>query len=264
MRPILVFLTALVLLATGIAGFVLLRPSSTGAPELAKLETASPAAAGEALASRNEVVELRSRIDQMTMELAQLNSELRAMRDQSERAPVEVAAQTPLTTDTEATLGLKREAVLKILAEERDRQQKERDAERIERETQAAKNRASKIAKELSMAPGDEEQLAALMVLSNQKRQEMMDKMRDGGFDRDTARTSFEELRTWQSDQLTRAFGADLAEQIQKLEMQRMGFGGPGGGDGRRGQRGAVGIGLPGGGGPGGGAGGGQQQNPNQ
>lgn len=185
----------------------------------------------EGIAAQERIQMLESRLGEMSNEIATLTAQMRELRDAQNREPALAANDLSATAAASAT-PVQREAVLKILEEERDRQAKEREATRLEREKEVAKTRAARVAKELSMAPADEARLAELMVQSNAKRQELFDKVREDGFDRENMRTSFEELRKWQTDQLSGAFGPALAEQIEGLDRDRMGFGGgfPGGG----------------------------------
>jgi hypothetical protein len=233
MRPILIVALVAALFVAGLGVMMLRSNAAARQVEVAQADSANAAhaaanadaamAAEEAAQAR--FLALESRIGELTSMVASLTSEVRTLRDSASREPA-LAATDPAASAQVSASPVQREAVLKILEEERDREAKEREAARLEREKEQAKARAARVAKELSLNAADEARLAELMVTSNVKRQELFDKVRDDGFDRDAMRTSFEELRKWQTDQLTTAFGPGLAEQIEGYERDRMGFGG--------------------------------------
>ncbi len=276
MRPIHVLLGLVVILGSGAAAFVatnLASHAEIAQPQLPTVSTESPTTGSDAARAR-------STEDKLAMIAARLDAmadELESLRNSASRAPVSVATAGNAAESAASHVvvtDVQRQAVLAVLAEDRARQAAEAEAKRVEAELEAAKRRAARVAKELNLSPGDEARLADLMVESGKKRQDMFEGMRNGNFDRDTARTQMESFRTWQTDQLSVAFGAGIADQIMQTEGDRMGFGGPGGGFG--GGQGAAGGGAGQGrgarranGGAGGnaggsgapGAGGGQQQN---
>ena len=237
MRPIHLLLGLVVVLASGASAFLATRLASTSnsasasnSPEVvvATLSEAGSGNAGPALEAqraREQLAMLSSRLDAMTLELESL-------RNSAHREP----AAAPLEPVLEVAAGSvavspeQRQAVLAVLAEEKAREAAEAEASRLQQEKENAQRRAARIAKELTLSPGDEARLADLMVASNSKRQELFEGMRGGNFDRDTARTQFETFRTWQTEQLSQAFGQSIADQILQTEGER--FFGPGGGPG--------------------------------
>ena len=248
MRPIHLLLGLVVVLGSGAAAFVATNLASRSEPAKPELASApAPEMVGYADAARAHAAE--DKLAMLSARVDALNDELENLRNSANRAPVNVASAPTAPLPTSGTVAVteeQRQAVLTVLAEDRARQAAEADAKRTAAELDAAKRRAARIAKDLSLSPGDEARLADLMLESGKKRQDMFESMRNGNFDRDTARTQMEAFRTWQTDQYTVAFGASIADQIIQSEGDRMGFGGgPGGGFG-------------GGNGAGGGAGGGQ------
>ena len=119
-----------------------------------------------------------------------------------------------------------RDQVLQVIEDQRVAEQKKREDERKQREEQQVLRRAEKIAKQLSLAPGEEKRLADFLFATNARREEVMTEMRDNGFDRDLARERFEEMRTWGQTQLDKSFGAALSKQILEADPAVLGFGG--------------------------------------
>jgi len=263
MRPIHLLLGLAVVLTSAASAFVATRLASTQvqAQPVITADLEPKDASDEALAARATADKLAF----MTAQLDALSREVEELRNAANRAPVAIpsAAGSPESAANVVVSEVQRATVLAVLADERAREAAEAKAKREADERQAAERRAARVAKELSLSPGDEARLADLMVEGGKKRQELFESMRTGNFDREVARTQFETYRSWQTDQLTQAFGAGIAEQILKSEGDRMGFGGgPGmGGDGgggggnNRGRRGGQ---TPGG--TGGAGGGGTQQ----
>lgn len=253
MRPIHVLLGLVVVLASGASAYVAARmavPTDIQEPRLVEAKS-EPAVDGD---SSLELRAAQDRLAMMSARLDALTLELETLRNAAHREPAAVAALPMDDLVSAAAAGSvtpqQRDMVLAVLAEERAREAAEREAKRAQDDVEQAKRRAARVAKDLSLSPGDEVRLAELMVEGNKKRQEMFEPMRNGGFDRDTARAQFESYRTWQTEQYTQAFGASIADQILANEVERMGFGGmrggdnaggPGGGNqGRQGRRGGA------------------------
>lgn len=249
MRPIHVLLGLVVVLASGASAYFAARMAvPTEVPEPRLVEARSEAAVDgdsslELRAAQDRLAMMSSRLDALTLELETL-------RNAAHREPAAVSALPTenVTAAAGSVTPQQRDMVLAVLAEERAREAAEREAKRAQDDVDQAKRRAARVAKDLSLSPGDEVRLAELMVEGNKKRQEMFEPMRNGGFDRENARAQFESYRVWQTEQYTQAFGASIADQILANEVERMGFGGmrggdnaggPGGGNqGRQGRRG--------------------------
>ncbi len=242
MRPIHLLLGLVVVLASGASAYVATRLASV--PE--SVRTEALVAPAPSLVDDTSAVQARKTQDKLDMLTARFDAamiELEGLRNSANRAPVtQLAAVQPESVTNAVVTDQQRAAVLAVLAEDRARQAAEAEAVRVKAEQEAAQRRASRVAKDLNLSPGDEARLADLMVESGKKRQDMFDSMRNGNFDRETARTQMDAFRTWQSAQLTQAFGASIADQIVQSEGDRMfgggpggGFGGPGGGNGQGG-----------------------------
>lgn len=181
-------------------------------------------------------------IDSLSMQVSQLGAEIAAMRGETTRAPATLGALNEATKVSEAAAGTlteaEREDVREVLAQEFARQEAEREAQRLKREQEAAERRADAISKRLSLSAKDTSRLAEILVAENQKRRELFDNIQDAGFDREQMRQTMGELQTWKKDEMTKAFGTALAEQIAEIDQPRRG--GPGGDFfGGRGNRGA-------------------------
>jgi hypothetical protein len=263
MRPIHLLLGLAVVLASAASAYVTTRMVATteqGRPEVVSAHDNSNAPS-DPLAARvaeDKFAYLAARVDALSLELE-------ALRSTANRAPVAtpMAVVAPDEVATSSVTAVQRETVLAVLAETRAREAAEAQAKKDADDRQQAERRAARIAKDLTLSPGDETRLAGLMYDSGKKRQEMFESMRNGNFDRELARTQFETLRTWQTDQYNAAFGASVAEQILAAEGDRGGFGGGFGGGQGGGQAGGQNGATRGQrrGGQGGGTAGGTQQN---
>lgn len=266
MRPIHFLLGLVVVLASGASAYVATRLAAncdTGAGEPVAIQaTLAASTTGDAVPARSA----EDQIALLTSRLDMVSAELENLRNSANRAP----AAIPAAPTSEPAAGAvvitpeARQTVLAVIAEEKAREAAEAEARRLQQEKEAADRRAARIAKELTLSPGDEMRLSQLMVASNQKRQELFEGMRNGNFDREVARTQFEEFRKWQTDQLVGAFGQSIADQILQSEGERFfGPGGPGGGPGGRMGGGAFAGGGDNGGAAGGSGGGGRRRGGN-
>jgi hypothetical protein len=183
--------------------------------------------------------------------IARLEDEVASMRSELERSPVVGSAGS--STSSETTSGLiaavQRDAILTVMAEERERMATERETEREQREMQALLDRTSRLAETLGLGSGDEKKLVDLMLADRENRESLLEEMRDLRGQPDSRETIRENWQAYQEDRradLASAFGTDLAEQILEMERPRDRRSGGGGGDVGRGQRPDAG---PGGGG---------------
>ncbi len=253
------FLLMVVAAILGAGAVLVLGVFTSGTSKSANGESAGPAASATSVAkpgSDDQVAKLKGNVDALSTQVAQLSSELERLRSSSDRAPASgpsaLDAKLP-SGDEVATLSPKaRDEVVDVLAQEFKRQEEQRAAEKLEKEKAAAAKRAERAAKQLNISGNDVAKLADYYVVANQKRRDMFTAMQDGDVDRETMMQNMQDLRTWSKDELTKQFGAALADQIEGLDRQ--GWGGPGGGPGGgfgRGNRGGGGQGGPGGGGNG-------------
>lgn len=202
----------------------------------------SPAESGA-----GELVQLRSRCEDLESALVRLSGEVAALQAERLRRPVEEVAAVESSADASAAAAAaaaraftpeQREAVAQIIGEERTRLEREREEQRKAAEQKVIESRAAAIAKELGFGPADERKLSDMLVTYSDKRDAMFRDMREQGFSpemRDTVGARFGELRTEYKDALTKAFGAENAETISRMTSRGPGDwgggpGGPGGG----------------------------------
>jgi hypothetical protein len=179
-------------------------------------------------AAAAESAVLSRQVDDLGVQVAALRGELEGLRSDIARQATPSAAPV-LVAKADEIAAVQHDAVVKILQEQKDLEQKKRDEERKARDLQQIKDRAARAAKELGLGAADETRLVDFMTTASAKRDEMFAGTRDGNFDRETMRKNFEDYRTWTETELKAQFGADLAEQL--LKMQRDGRGGGWGGD---------------------------------
>jgi hypothetical protein len=235
MKPLILlgaFLVGAGAAGAGVAFLLASTPATAEAP-------ASPAIAREADPSRGtEVADLRERVEQLATVVGQLKVEVGSLRAASAREPLSVETEeTPESLAAVNPVQLEQQVRAVLEAEER-RKEEEAELQRIERENQMALRQAERIAERLSLAPADQTRLANHLIAANDKRREVMDQMREDGFDRNAMRSTFQELRDWNSTELVRIFGQDVGGQIAEQTSDwggRGGFGGSRGGGGRGG-----------------------------
>jgi hypothetical protein len=148
-----------------------------------------------------------------------------------------------------------RDAILKVIEDDRQEQKRKQDDEQRARDLQTALARAERTAKQFGLAGDQQKALADVYILERQKIDDLRNQMRDQGGavgDPQAMRQGFRDLRDWRLVELTNRLGADLAEKINEADAQRLGGGGQGGRRGNRGQ-GGTGGGTDGGNRPGGG-----------
>jgi len=171
---------------------------------------------------------LARQVDDLSTQVAALRGELDGLRTDLARRETPSAAPM-MVAKADELAAVQHDAVIKILQEQKDLEQKKRDEERKARDLQQIKDRAARAAKELGLGTADEGRLVDFMTVASAKRDEMFASTRDGNFDRDAMRKNFEDYRTWTETELKAQFGADLADQLIKL--QRGGRDGGWGGD---------------------------------
>lgn len=223
--------------------------SRASAPDPAAAPTGSDARFGEVLA----------RVDALSREVDDLRADLAALKAGAERQPaVETAAEKTADDSAVSFAAAHREAILKVIEDDRQEQKRKQEEEQRARELQAALSRAERTAKQFGLAADQQKQLADLYVLERQKLNDLRSQTRDpaaAGVDPQTMRQGYRDLQEWRLTQLTNRFGPDLGARIDEFDNQRFG-GGPGGG-GRRGNRGRGGQGGSSGSDGGNGSGGG-------
>jgi hypothetical protein len=235
MKTALVFggaLFATALAASGIAYVLTSQPTKVELAELNQPATIEASPGSATPGSSTQVADLRDDLARLTVTVRNLQAEVESLRRASTRETVstqpEVAAVAPQSVSRDEL----EQSVRDVLAAERQAEQQKAETERIERDRQAATRMAERVGERLSLAPADTTRLADHLITAQDKRNALMQQMRDSGFDRDDMRSSFEELRTWNNTELVRLFGADVGGQIAEQTNNMGGRGGFGGGPG--------------------------------
>jgi hypothetical protein len=242
MKALVVVLCLVVAAAAGAVGGVIVAGSPSRSAQSPVSIASAPAAGGEFDASK-----LVARIESLNQDVNDLHLELLRLTADKSRVPAVASAEPAKVAEADTTnfATEHREAILKIIAQDREDQDRKREEERKARDLENILNRADRTAKKLGLSTTQQKSLADVYILERQKMDEMRN-MRGQG-DPEAARTAFRDFREWRTGELTKRFGADLAQQLD--EADAAGFrGGFGGGRGNG----------PGGGGPPGGPTGGQ------
>ncbi|MBK7877957.1 MAG: hypothetical protein IPJ77_19950 [Planctomycetes bacterium] len=264
MKPIVAILGLVVAAAAGAVGGIV--ASSTAAPAPVEVAAHSSAAKAETSASAASVTidqtNFEKELRDLSDEVLRLRAELAAVREGRVRetavegTPTKVGEEIP----AESLAILHKDAILRVIAEDRAEQQRKEDDAHKQQQLEQALQRAERVGKELNLSKGEQQKLAEVYAMEREKRDEFMSKMRQGDVpDRDQMRQSFQEYRDWRTTELTNRLGADLATKVNEYDGDRMGFGGRmfGGPDGGGGGASATGGNNNGGGGrrnrPGGG-----------
>jgi hypothetical protein len=210
------------------------------------------AAAGAESARADDVL---ARLDTLTREIDDLHAEVLALKAGAERQPAAAPAAVAVENESAAAFAAQhRDAILKVIADERAEQVRKKEEEQRQRDMESLLARADRTAKKFGLDATQQKQLADVYVLEQQKIEDMRTAMRDqGGWqgNPDGVRTAFQEMRDWRLNELTTRLGADLAQKINEADVQafRGAMGGPGaGGGGRRNRQGGANAGQPQGG----------------
>lgn len=229
MKPIVLVLGFVLAAGAGALAGGIVAANRTGSANTAQEPLQAPAAAAVAPASGGLTPEVQARLDALAMEVASLERELSQWKlAEEQRTPVttaasETSAPARALLSTEEFAALHRDAILKVIDDERVAQEKQREEERKVREAQQLQNRADRVAEKLSLSEGQKNQLADFYTLERQRMEDMRAQMRDGNVPGapDNARDAFRELREWRTNELTRLFGTDLGAQINEADTER-------------------------------------------
>jgi hypothetical protein len=202
-------------------------------------------------------------VDALSRSLDDLRAEVAALKAGAARQPAaEVAVEKPLDEPAASFAAAHRDAILKVIEEDRQEQKRKAEEEQRARDLQAALSRAERSAKQFGLLADQQKQLADIYILERQKLDDLRNQARDpatASADPQAMRQGYRDVRDWRLTELTNRFGPDLGARIDEFDNQRGGGGsggGPGGG-GRRGNRGQGGQGGSGGRSGGNGSGGG-------
>lgn len=244
MKPIVIVGALVASLLAGFAGATVavrmaMEKRATEQAHAAELSTnevaarARPSESGEALTpSYSDSADIAA----LKQALTAMQREIDDLRAQLGRREVEsgVARADQLPTDVSAYADLQRDAVVKILEDEKKREQDKRDQERKEREQEMFNRMAERAAKDLGLSPADQQRLADFMPIASAKRDEVFRAARDSGGP-EGFRAAFDEYRTWRDTELKGTFGDALGQQLIDYQSNQRGgmdggFGGFGGG----------------------------------
>jgi hypothetical protein len=219
--------------ASGIAYVLTSQPSAVDSAALSNQSASSePTQTGATPGSSTQVADLRDDLARLTVTVRNLQAEVESLRSAATRETMSAVPAVGAVEPQAISREQLEQSVRDVLAAEDQRKAQQAETERIERDRQAATRMAERVGAQLSLAPADTTRLATHLIAAQDKRNILMQQMRDSGFDRDAMRSSFEELRTWNNNELVRLFGADVGGQIAEQTNNMGGRGGFGGGQG--------------------------------
>lgn len=238
MKILLVVVGLFVAAAAGAAGATLFAPASTATQ--APLVEPARAAPSAPAASR----EVDERVQALSMEVADLQAQIRELRAASQRTAVVEPEAAPKIAASAPVTAVQRDQILRVIADQKADEERQREEERKKREDAQNLQRADRMAERFGLNEAQERQLADFYGVSRVKFDEMRETMRlageSGSFDGEQMRAAMRDARDWANTELERMFGPDVGKQIAEAEQDRMrgGFGGNfGGGEGGRGGR---------------------------
>lgn len=245
MKTALILVSLCLFLSLGALGLYLVS-GRTGAPVEAAEVSLSPAPAAtpqgnEGAAGRDEIL---ARLDALGREVGDLRTQIASLQAGAAREPVAEAGDAsrraePIDESSSAFAAEHRDAILRVIEEDRAEQKRKQDEEQRARDLQTALARAERTAKQFGLAQDQQKALADVYILEREKMEGLRAQMRDpfaAGNDPEALRQSFRDVRDWRLNELTNRFGPELAEKINDADFER--FRGGFGGGGRRGSRG--------------------------
>ena len=249
MKPLLLLACLALAAAAGAASGLLVSPCSKSTSS----EPLSPATIAPAAATIP--ADARKRMDQLAMEVADLQAQIAALKASSERTPAVAAIEQAKPAEIEsaaAFAALHRDAILKVIADEKAEEERKREEERLQQQQQQQMQRAERVAQKLNLNAVQQRQLADFYGQERAKMEEVRAQARDsqardssGNGDPTAMRDSFQKLNDWRTQQLVQLFGSDLGAQIQEFDSGRGNRrGGPGGSGGPNGNGGGGGGGA--------------------
>lgn len=257
MKILLVLAGLLAALAAGALGAALFAPAAHPTATSA-VEPSRTAAPSPGLPAATE-----QRLQSLSMEVADLQAQIRELKSAAARSAVAVAEPAQETAASAPVLvqAAQREVILQVLADAKAEEERQREEQRLKREEEQRLQLADRMAQRFGLNESQERQLADFYAQSQTKLDEARESMRlareSGSLDQEQMRTMMRDTRDWANAELERLFGPETGKEIAEASMDRFrgggfggGPGGPGGG-GQGGRRGGGG-GNGGGGAPGG------------
>jgi hypothetical protein len=179
-------------------------------------------------------------VEELRMRISLLEDQFAMLVDLRQAVVVEETGEItdPLPAGTES-----REFVLDVLAQKEGDERRQRAEERAQRTEERLLEKVDKIALELGLGGREKEGLLSVLTEEGQRRNSLLELMREGGFgpdNRETMRSEMTTLREWKNEELATQLGPALAEQVSEWEQENDrgwgrggGMGGGGGGRGR-------------------------------
>jgi len=238
MKILLVLVALLVAGVAGAAGAALFAPSTANSAAAHAVEPARAPAESTGISAAVD-----QRIQALSMEVAELQAQIRELKSSAARTAVVAVEAAPVTSASAAPVAaVQRDQILQVMADAKADEERRREEERSRREEEQRLQRADRMAQRFGLNEGQERQLADFYSVSRAKLDEMRESMslarESGSFDGEAMRTAMRDTRDWANAELERLFGPDVGKQIAETEMDRFRGGGFGGGpDGNRAAR---------------------------
>jgi hypothetical protein len=231
LKPILIAVVGC-LLAVAAVVFVVCQPRNSNATTAGMADSSGPSAAPAASSGAADA-EALARLDALDREVSDLRAQLAALKSGADRQVSAAPAAVETESHSNDMTAAEHESVLKVIAEDRAEQKRKQDEDRQQRELQNALAHADRAAQKYGLSLDQKKGLVDVFVLDAQKSNDLQTFMQQQGFngDREAIRKAFTDLDDWRTSELTKRFGADLAQQIHDGEFNR----GPRGG--QRGNR---------------------------
>ncbi|MDZ4774865.1 MAG: hypothetical protein SGI72_17210 [Planctomycetota bacterium] len=221
MKPIFMVLGLILAAGAGAVGGIVASPRAKPAPVDAFADVRTSTSAATQSSS-----EVEKRMQALSLELSGLQSEIAALRDDRTRASAATEARVPsdklavVDESTAAFAAQHKDAILKVMADERAAQELAREEERKQRDIKMSEGRADRAAQKLSLTAGQRQALVDYYAAERTHIDEVRAQFRDGKQEtgNETMREAFRDGREWRTNELTRIFGTDLGAQINEFE----------------------------------------------
>jgi len=230
MKPIQIALVLAGAAVASYAGATLALQSKPSAPTTGEAPVAAKDDAVAAAPSAEAKPFADAELDGLRGAVANLQREVDDLRAQLARRDVaanDAPRETGKVATVDAVADLQRDAIVRVMEEERQREQQKRDEERKAREKEALDRLAERAAKDLGLSPADQTRYSDYLAIASAKRDAMFAGMRYGGQGTGTdMRTAWEDYRTWSENELKGTFGDNLGQQIGDWQREQMRGGG--------------------------------------
>jgi hypothetical protein len=166
--------------------------------------------------SEGQVGELLARIETLSERVDQLSMEVTGLRTAAARAPIPSAIDAEVAAATLATSAVPREAIVEVIAEERERLEAQRIADKEQRELDRVLARAETISRELGLTPGEEKVLGDVLLEERQLADALLAdlKLADTRAEKVEMKKAFGEVATWRDQELAKRLGPVTSELV--------------------------------------------------